>query len=553
MNRENDERDRLSRRNFIAGATGAALATAGAAVGLAGCSTPAASADGSEKDFWLPDTWDYEADVVCTGYGGSGATAALFADDKGSSVICLEKAPSEGGGSTRMSGGFLFWASDADQGAKHLVALSGNTTPYEVAKAYCDQAMGFNDWVASFGIELSGVSDTPSPENPNVPYGDAIRGGNVPGMGKVLWEAIDQEVKARDGIQVLFDCTAHDLIQNPKTKEIIGVKATLAGKEINVKAKKAVALTTGGFMYNDEMLSNFLRIYPFVSYGWRYNTGDGIKMAQKVGAALWHTNFVIGRGTAWFADLEPAVAGFIGGTPGRPNYIFVDKYGKRYGNEKGLPSHSALLNMGDYDARKSEYTRIPIYLIFDETVRGAGSGLCMQAGGCDLPVSLGGDYRWSADNLAEIERGWIKKSDTVEGLAELLNQPSKSYEKFDITPVVDAENLKKAVERYNAACAAGVDDEFGTDPRYLAPIDNPPYYAMPLWPGCSDNPGGARRNEKGQIVDPDYNPIPRLYGAGANGAITGLLYVRNGAFLSDALIFGQIIGNNMADETPWDE
>jgi succinate dehydrogenase/fumarate reductase flavoprotein subunit len=535
---------KLSRRDFLKGASVAGVAAA--TLTLSGCNEQTAS-----EDFWIPEKWDYESEVVLIGYGGAGASAAIQAADEGAKVLVLEKVTTEGGGSSRMSMGFLWWASDVEKGGRHLAALSGGTTSLEVGKAYCQQAMGLKDWIESMGLEVTNVSDNPSPEYPVIADSDSVRGGNIPGMGQVLWEALDREVKARDGVEVLFDCTAHDLIQNPKTREIIGVKATLAGQEVNIKASKAVALTCGGFMYNDEMLRNFLRLYPFISYSWRYNTGDGIKMAQKVGAALWHTNFIAGRGTPWFADLEPAVGGFPGGSPRKPNYIVVDKYGKRYLNEKGYPPHGILLNMGDYDARACEYTRVPSLLIFDETARAAGA-LCTEAGGCFIPKELGGHDAWSKDNMAEIEKGWIKKADTIEELAAELNKSTPTYEKLGIFPKLDAATLKASVDRYNGFCALGVDEDFNTPAASLAPIETPPFYGMPLWPGCSDNPGGPKRNEFAQVVDPDDKPIPRLYEAGSCGAITGLLYVRGGCYLSDALVFGQIAALNMVKETPWD-
>ncbi|MCL2757487.1 MAG: FAD-binding protein, partial [Coriobacteriia bacterium] len=282
-----------------------------------------------------------------------------------------------------------------------------------------------------------------------------------------------------------------------------------------------------------------------------YNVGDGITMAQKVGAKLWHTNFVIGRGTAWFADLEPQIAGFIGGTPRTQNYILVDKFGKRYGNEN-LPSHSALLNMGDFDQRSSEYTRIPIYVIFDETARAAG-GLCSAAGGCMVDADLGGHPQWSTDNQTEIGKGWIKKGNTIAELAAELNKATPSTAKMGIAPAVVTENLVNAVERYNGWCAAGKDEDFGITTASLLPIATPPFYGMPLWPGCSDNPGGPKRNAKAQVLDTNDKPIPRLYAAGSVGPAIGLLYVRGGAFIVDAMTFGMIAGKNMAAETPWDE
>ena len=93
----------LSRRSFLKGSvvTGAALAGAAA---LAGCSTSADAAANplaeiQKPENAIPENWDAETDIVVVGYGGAGMWASLIgADEGGSSVTVLEKAPVEGGG-----------------------------------------------------------------------------------------------------------------------------------------------------------------------------------------------------------------------------------------------------------------------------------------------------------------------------------------------------------------------------------------------------------------------------------------------------------------------
>ena len=76
----------VSRRSFLTGA-----ATAGAAVAAG---VPTARADEAQSASYLPETWDYETDVLVIGYGGAGVWAALTAaDEGGSEVLILEKAP----------------------------------------------------------------------------------------------------------------------------------------------------------------------------------------------------------------------------------------------------------------------------------------------------------------------------------------------------------------------------------------------------------------------------------------------------------------------------
>ncbi|MBC7121552.1 MAG: FAD-binding protein, partial [Candidatus Methanosuratus sp.] len=59
---------------------------------------------------WLPQKWDYEADVVVVGYGLAGATAGYEAKKAGADVLILEKAPEEWKGGNSKIGGSVIWS-----------------------------------------------------------------------------------------------------------------------------------------------------------------------------------------------------------------------------------------------------------------------------------------------------------------------------------------------------------------------------------------------------------------------------------------------------------
>ena len=142
-------------------------------------------------------------------------------------------------------------------------------------------------------------------------------------------------------------------------------------------------------------------------------------------------------------------------------------------------------------------------------------------------------YEWSEDNSAEIERGWIKRADSPAELAALLD--------------VDGEVLEGAVQRYNEACAAGVDEQFGRHPRTLTPIDQPPYYAFTSGPLLGWTNGGPRRNEHTQVLDPFGRVIPGLYAAGTVSSTYS--WCKDGGFhIADALAFGRVAGRTAAAE-----
>ena len=112
-------------------------------------------------------------------------------------------------------------------------------------------------------------------------------------------------------------------------------------------------------------------------------------------------------------------------------------------------------------------------------------------------------------------------ADTVEGLVEAINA-YKDKNEWD-TPAIDAAAVQATIDRYNELCAAGADDDFGKEARYLVPIDNGPYFAVAR--GGLSVPailGGLIIDENGQCLDEELAPIPGLFAAGnASGPFFG--------------------------------
>jgi succinate dehydrogenase/fumarate reductase flavoprotein subunit len=529
--------------------------------------------------------------VVVVGYGGAGAVSAITAYDAGANVVVLEKTPSlaslgitngtqpsdqisGGGGNTHISGGLCVWPTDPVAGAQHLYALSFGATPMDVCQAWGTMANQNKAWLDSMGIPCTLASL--SGEFPNVPGFSSISNYNVNGQGQQLFKFLDSFVQKRN-IPVLFNTRATGLIQNPTTGEILGVQASQSvGQNLNIQAKRGVIICTGGFEYDDVMKVRFLKAYPDHFYGWQYNTGDGIKMGQKVGAALWHMNAVSGRPEPWVPRLNQA---FSYNNPTN-NYIWVNRYGQRFLNESGYPSHSGWCAMNGFNLVVGEYTNLPSFVIFDNTY--CQKGPVAAGGPTSTPVQLGGvlgagsvpGTPWSSNNATEIAAGWIMSGPDIPTLAANIakwniigsNQgmavpPSwNAAESMDTVTIPDgtsapnfsAAYLTAAVNQYNSDCAAGKGDTlFQRTALTMAPLQTPPYYALPLWVGGPNTQGGLQRNAKSQVTDPYNNPIPRLYGNGENGSVYGFLYPTGGGDICELIAFGRISGTNAAAEIPW--
>ena len=593
MAEEKEAPKKLSRKDFVKGA--AAVAGAGALAGCAPAATPAPGDTAAPAPTcppaaecpkpWLPAKWDHEADVVVLGYGGAGASSAINAYDAGADVLILEKVPSDeslgvtarpsgftvsgGGGNSCICGGGGGWMpDDADEAAKYARIGSWGTTPLETCLAWAKASMQTKAWFDEIGVPCT-VDEAEDPEFPSFSSMktlsvrlEPVVGAKEIGGGAEGFYYLDQAVQSR-GIPILFDSPAKDLIQDPTTKEILGVVANSGGTEIYVKARKAVILCMGSYEYSERYKLEFLRSYPVHFYGWKWNTGDYIPMCEKIGAGLWHMNVQSGRYVGWFPEYEMALGSISAGS-----CIHVDKRGVRFATENPLQGagHSYWMRSTDFDLDVPEYTRIPMFLIFDEVRRLEGNvigraskGDSRHQGGVLLPEGLGGFPWLSDDNSAEIERGWIQKGDTLEELAEAINNHTYvGYADPDWTPYgevtipvnMDPAVLKETVTRWNGFCAAGEDLDFGRT-RNLRAIDTPPFYAIPCWPGGPNTQGGPIRNELSQVCSSEFTPIPRLYSNGECGSFWGMLY-EGGGDITELYAFGQISGRNAAAETPWE-
>ena len=488
---------------------------------------------------WLPEKWDKEADVVIVGFGGAGAAAAITAQDLGARVLMLEKAPEgEEGGNTRIAGQGYLQVDEVDKAATYLNALCGPyPVPQTIVRTWATEVHGNNDWVTSIGGDPQEHQHQPEgiefPELPGADCAHKFHNGDILGYSNT-WKFFESAVKRRP-IEILYESPGCELIQDGITKEILGVRAEQRGKRLYMKARKAVVLTCGGFENNQEMIRNYLPGLPYCyTSGTPYNNGDGIKMAQLVGADLWHMNNYAGPSMAlkvqgYKTPFSMTALHFSHEQAG--GMIVVGPDANRFCDEKFKTRHGKIKRSGLWGPMP---VPCPMHMVFDHALFTCGPLYDKK------PVSGWGRimerYDWSADNSAEMQRGWIKRADTVEALASSLG--------------LNPNSLEQSIQRWNRNCASGNDPEFGRS-RMLVPFGKPPFYAIELSPSMLNTQGGPRRNERGQIVRPDDTPIPRLYSAGELGSIYSYLYQGTGN-IGECLAFGRISARNAVAESPWD-
>lgn len=493
----------------------------------------------------IPDKVDMETDVIVVGHGCAGGAAAVTAHENGASVVLLEKSAVPTSNSRCSAGNQMYPKDpkDKEKYAEYLHAISFGSVEREIVDAFVDGLLENPEWYKKMGGELQVFLFPPATISLYIPNKTYANIPEAQGLelelrnlqetetcpehtgGDRVWNLLDRQIKKSDGIKVMLSTPAKELVKDDKG-EIVGVIAESAGKDIFIKAKKGVIMTCGGFEFDEELKREFLTPRPIFSFGNPDNTGDGIRMVQKVGASLWHMS----KQATYLAPKVPEYeAGFVINLLA-PGFIYLDRQGKRWGDETHIECHEFWVPLSEFDTERFEYPRVPTYLIFDEEVRRIGP-ISYATMGYNVITNK---YIWSDDNQAEIKKGWITKSKNIRELAKNIS--------------IDETTLTNTISRYNEFCQAGKDEDFGRPKEFIKAIE-PPYYAIPLWPVLFNTQGGPRRDKHARVLDPDGKPIPRLYAAGEFGSIWGFLYQTSTNF-SETIVFGRIAGKHCANLTP---
>ncbi|MFZ0090925.1 MAG: FAD-binding protein, partial [Solirubrobacteraceae bacterium] len=414
-----------------------------------------------------------EVDVLIVGFGAAGAAAAIAAHDQGASTIIVEKTPA-GGGNCVHSGGFLFEV-EGPAAVDHLDALCFGKTDRTVLSAFAQGSGELRPWLQSMGVPIEPVDIRefagllPSwplfPGAGRVTYSRSVAQPAGPG----LWTPLATGVAQRN-IPVALDTPAVRLVLSDGA--VTGAVVGNDGATRAIHARGGVVLACGGFEYDAELRDTYLPL-PLVPVGHPGNTGDALTLAAAADASLWHMSAFFG----WLAFVAP---GFASGFPldvHAPSFLFVDGDGRRFADETGWEVHDKVRSLTAYLPRRPNRPRLPGFIVFDERARLAGplNGI----------VGTPNDYVWSADNAAEIRRGWIKRGDTPGELAEVTG--------------VDRATFIETMEDYGRASRAGVDDAFGRSPDTLVALGRP-LYAIEFWPGVATASGGPRRDERARVL-----------------------------------------------------
>ncbi|GAA1267114.1 FAD-binding protein [Pseudonocardia aurantiaca] len=470
-------------------------------------------------------TFDVETDVLVVGYGCAGAAAAFEAASSGAQVLLLERA-SAGGGSSALAGGEIYlgggtpiqracgFDDDAEEMAKFLLAALGPDADREKVTLYAEQSVRHFEWLVERGVPFKpSLWDSPTWVPPtddglmwmgenSWPFTEIAKPaprGHRPTSndfgGWLLMKQLTAAVAAV-GVDVLCDTYATNLVEG-SGGDVLGVVARRYGMEYTVRARRAVVLTTGGFVDNEEMLA--LHAPQLVGHNKNSDGSDdgrGILMAQAVGAAVKHMS----AGQIGISLVPGLIArGMIVNGQGQ-RFITEDTY-------PGLVGQAALYRQN-----------MDVWVIIDEQ---------------------------GYEAVPEPERWGVRPyhvAGTPEELAALIGVPPAG--------------LRATIDVYNEHAARGQDPLFHKSDRWLRPLV-PPFAAidvkMGLRPPSESGSGrgsgasvftigGLHTTVDGEVLNLDGRPVPGLFAAGrATSGLHSWGYI-SGTSLGDGTFFGRRAG-----------
>ena len=441
-----------------------------------------------------------KTDIVVIGAGGAGLSAAVEAKNAGANVIVLEKMPMVGGNTLRATGG-INAAGTKFQKEKNIKdsvdkfyedTMKGGyyKNDPELVKVLTSEAAGAVEWLSNLGADLTDVGRLAGASND--------RAHRPAGGGEVGSEIVKTLKKTAEDkkIDIRLNNKALEILTDDK-ENIKGVKASNEeGKEYTIDAK-SVIITTGGFAANEEKVVKYNpSLKGFGTTNQPGATGDGIDMAEKLGADLIQMDQIQTHPT-----VDTKTGMMITEAVRGNGAILVNHDGKRFINElatRDVVSKATLDEKGK-----------TAYLLFDDNVR----------------KSL-------KDIESYINMDIVVQGDSVEDLAKKIN----------IKPDI----LKKTVNDYNEFVKNKKDAEFNREdmPRSFG---NSKYYAIEVAPAVHYTMGGIKINKNAEVIDKSGKVINGLYAA---GEVTGGVQGGNrlgGNSLADIIVFGRIAGKNAAN------
>ncbi|HVJ05895.1 MAG TPA: FAD-binding protein [Candidatus Saccharimonadales bacterium] len=522
-----------------------------------------------------PKRWDREADVVVVGTGGGGLAATARVAEGGSSVITIDKSPEDWvGGGTKQALVFITFGGtryqnaarfalptfpfDPDALVQYMLPHYNYSVDSRLLRELAVKGAECVDWMGDCGVLWS--LDPLSGPTGHIWEG-ADEGGFIARGMKPITDHM-YSFSLRQGAQFSFRTELQALVQDGK--RVIGVKCRTDKGTLYLRARRGVVLAAGGFANNREMLKKYIpQAYAGAacSYAMPSDTGEAIRMGIGLGADIagLGSSVSFDGGVDWLHEQRGSFYQYLynGSTQlARQPWLGVDISGKRYPFLDAYPGGFSANVWQKMDSQAIVLMSQPGgrgYVIFDHDYE--AHILRFKQVGCRKPITPDmpnldrmptwvAPHDWREGARLAIEKGVIKRANSIEELGELLN----------FEPGV----LSASVRRWNETCEAGVDSELHFPPEWLIPVLKPPFYGIRIGANLFATKCGLRVNTKMQVLNTKQQVIPGLYAAfhtaggavGENASSLGGILHSAGLSWTSGYIAGCALTQSIANSEP---
>ena len=466
------------------------------------------------------------ADVVVVGAGVAGVVAALEASSRGARVAVID-ASDQIGGTARISGGGMCIAGSpvqAEQGVcdspeaalEDWLAFGGPSADAAWAQRYLEASVPeVFDFLTAAGVHWLGARPQ---EGNRVPRWHAPAGA-----GRAVMDLLVAHALQCERISWRLRTRATELMLT--AGGVTGLIACGPDGDVEYRAR-SVLLATGGFTSDAELTGEHS---PPARAGQRIllaggpgALGQGIRLARDVSAELANMDAI------WmypYATVDDQSEGETRGLVlrGIDDDVWINSGGQRFHNEAlrgGASGAPALLAQP-----------------------GATCWSVIDARMASSLTVWDGSYRRDGDATGQQIDRLLAESPYITAAPDWSTLAGRIG--------VDAAQLEETLREHNRARRLGraADPDFGRPLAGLAPIDEPPYYAIQFFAAARKSLGGVRTDENCQVLRTSGGPVPGLFAAGevagmAGGRINGHSALE-GTMLGPSLFSGRVAARTM--------
>ena len=452
-----------------------------------------------EKDETAGETAERHVQALVIGAGGSGLAAAITLQEQGIETLVVDKM-ANAGGATALTGALINGGCSKQQAERGVT--DDVQTMFMDAMVYGsfqnDARMTWLmvnntgdsvDWLHdTVGVEFEeAINHFPEHTNDRAFYPK----GKLPGY---LTGTMEQHYLSNGGELLLETRAQHLLTEDGR---VIGASCSTADGTLNIYADVTL-LATGGYGASvalrpaDQMGTLF--------YGASASTGDGIIMAEEVGAMTHYMQYLKSypqgiekpldggnitadgttfRGNAYISPLASQAVTLNDGA------IYVNVEGERCMNE----------NMDFVSIKKvtQKQTDMTVYLVMDQKGYDKWMGM--------MEVSAG--------LTPEIVAPWLDADD-----GKPVFRKGATVEEATAKAGIDAEKLSATVAHFNEMVASGKDDDFGRAEMSVGLDSDGPIYIVEQRLRMATSLGGLKTSTSFEVYDENEQAIDGLYACG---------------------------------------